>query len=368
MTWDAVVIGGGYYGCQVALRLARGGNVRRVLLVEAELRILGRASRWNQARVHGGYHYPRAQITARASRRSYRRFLSDHRDAVAHGMRAVYAIARSSGVSPSQFERHCGSIGAPLHAAPAQIEQLFDPEFIEAVYSVEEVGFDADIIADQLGAALGKAGVTTSLGKRARLVESDGKLAHVAVDDECVAARYVFNCSYSNLDCCGVPLRAQLKRERSEMALIEPPRELEGWGITVMDGPFFSVIPFPVLGLHSLSHVRFTPRFASSDDEAFHTLPSGVGPSINGDAMVRDAARFLPCMREARLRGSIHEVKTVLVANESDDGRPVLIERCQEAPNVISVLGGKLDNIYDVLDAMDEIIAPEMSCGRGAMA
>lgn len=367
MTWDAVVIGAGYFGCRVALRLAEAGNAR-VLLVEAEPRIMGRASRWNQARVHGGYHYPRAQTTARASRRFYPRFLSDHHDAVAHGMRAIYAIARGSYVSPSQFERHCGSIGAPLHAAPARIEQLFDPEFVEAVYSVEEVGFDADIIASQLSAALAQAGVATSLGKRARFVEGDGGLACVAVDDEIVTARYVFNCSYANLDACGVPLGARLKRERSEMALIEPPRELEGWGVTVMDGPFFSVIPFPVLGLHSLSHVRFTPRFASSDDAAFQTLPSGVGPPVNGDAMVRDAARFLPCMRDARLHGSIHEVKTVLVANERDDGRPVLIERCAQAPNVISVLGGKLDNIYDVLDAIDEIVTPETTYERGAMA
>lgn len=365
--WDAIVIGAGYFGCRIALRLARTG-MRRILLVEAETGLMKRASRWNQARVHGGYHYPRSQLTARASRRSYERFLAEHSDAVVHGMRGLYAIARGSNVSPSQFEALCESIDAPLNAAPARMEHLFDPDLVEAVYSVEEIAFDADRVAARLAACIAEAGIELVEGRRAIVEGGDGDTARVRIGGHTATAGLVFNCSYANLDRCGVPLRAELKRERSELALIDPPRELAGWGVTVMDGPFFSTMPYPSLDLYTLSHVRFTPVFAFARQDAGAPLPPGRGPSANADAMLRDAARFLPRLRDARLHGSFYEVKTVLVANESDDGRPVLLERWSQAPNVISVLGSKLDNVYDVLEAVDDIAAKAVHPAETVMA
>ena len=38
--------------------------------------------------------------------------------------------------------------------------------------------------------------------------------------------------------------RARAVTELAELALIEPPEELRPFGITVMDGPFFSCMPF----------------------------------------------------------------------------------------------------------------------------
>ena len=36
--------------------------------------------------------------------------------------------------------------------------------------------------------------------------------------------------------------------------------DLKNIGITVMDGPFFSIMPFGQTGLHSLTSVTFTPH------------------------------------------------------------------------------------------------------------
>jgi hypothetical protein len=64
--------------------------------------------------------------------------------------------------------------------------------------------------------------------------------------------------------------------------------------------------------------------------------------------MIRDGQRYLPCLTRARVVGSLFEVKTTLARHEGDDGRPVLIERSAALPRVISVLGAKIDNIYEV--------------------
>src|SRR5690606_30305966 len=97
---------------------------------------------------------------------------------------------------------------------------------------------------------------------RATLQPKDG-------EPEQLACRYVFNCTYSGLnqlkgDFPGTQMG--LKHEVTEMALLRVPDALGERGITVMDGPFFSIMPFPARGLHTLSHVRYTPHQHWADE------------------------------------------------------------------------------------------------------
>jgi hypothetical protein len=55
-------------------------------------------------------------------------------------------------------------------------------------------------------------------------------------------------------------------------------------------------------------------------------------------------------MTETEISGSLFEVKTVLVKNEHDDGRPILFQRQPRGSRIISVMGGKIDNIYDLFE------------------
>jgi len=41
------------------------------------------------------------------------------------------------------------------------------------------------------------------------------------------------------------------------------------------------------------------------------------------------------------------------VRNEIDDGRPILMERSQSAPGIYSIMGGKIDNIYDIIERLE---------------
>ena len=47
------------------------------------------------------------------------------------------------------------------------------------------------------------------------------------------------------------------------------------------------------------------------------------------------------------------EVKTVLPQSEHDDSRPILFKRCGELPGLVSVMGGKIDNVYDLPRELD---------------
>ena len=348
-TVDAVVVGGGFFGCNVALALRKRG-LRDVLVLEREARILGRASYVNQARVHNGYHYPRSLATARRSHASFERFCADYAYAVRADMRKVYAIARDSLVSPIQFQRFCQRIGAPCSEVPVDIASLFDDALIVAAFLVTERAFDAVAMAAALTRAMAAAGIALSLSTSARI--SNVGAGDVAVETTrlgTIHAQYVFNCTYAGLDTIGAPVRSAIKRELAEMVLIEPCPELRGLGITVMDGPFFSTMPFPAEACHSLSHVRYTPHAAWTSHDGESPRPA----KSHATFMLRDAARFLPCLLRARYRRSLFELKAVLTRNEGDDGRPILFEQSPLSPRIVSILGGKFDNIYDILSLID---------------
>jgi glycine/D-amino acid oxidase-like deaminating enzyme len=363
--YDALVIGGGFYGAAIAVYLARARGFGRVLLVEREAALLRRASYHNQARVHNGYHYPRSFTTAYRSRVNLPRFVRDWPDAVRSDFTKLYAIARrNSKVTARQFERFCREIGARLDpATPAQCA-LFQPRLVEAVYQVQEFAFDANRLAEWATRELAKSGVEVRTGTRARAVmRAPQGLLHVALEyadgtQAQVHTAHVFNCTYSGLNQLGgdfPAVRAALKHELTEMALMRLPPELQGVGITVMDGPFFSLMPFPARDLHTLSHVRYTPHMHWQDrqGESPYIRLAGYERGSRGDRMVRDAGRYLPVLARAHQVDSLFEVKTILAKNEADDGRPILFERHAGLPGCYSVLGGKIDNIYDVLEKLD---------------
>jgi glycine/D-amino acid oxidase-like deaminating enzyme len=365
---DAVIIGGGFYGAAIAIYLAKQRGLKRIVLVEREPALLTRASYNNQARVHNGYHYPRSFTTAYRSRVNLPRFVRDWPEAVKQDFTKLYAIARrNSKVTAKQFVRFCKGIGAKIELADQSLRQLFEPRLIEEVFLVEEYAFDSIKLASWAERELKECGVQIRYETRVTAISKklNGTLSIATQSNretqELISCRYVFNCTYSGLnqfkgDFPGT--RTGLKQEITEMALMHAPPALQGLGITVMDGPFFSLMPFPARGLHTLSHVRYTPHLHWNDEQGIDPYPKleHYERATRVDRMVRDVGRYLPAVLDAKYVDSLFEVKTVLVKNEGDDGRPILFEKHQELPGCYSVLGGKIDNIYDVIEKLDNEI------------
>ena len=363
--YDAVVIGGGFYGCTIAQELGRMNL--RVALLEREPDLMQRASYVNQARIHQGYHYPRSILTGLRSRVNFDRFITEYSDCVHAEFSHYYAIARiASKVSAQQFRSFCKRIGAPLQAAPRHIRSLFSPGMIEDVFRVREYAFDAHRLAQRMSRALDEANVTALFNCEAERIDGSGKQMKLAIScagesRELVTDR-VFNCTYSQINrimaSSGLPL-IPLKHEFTEMALIEMPEQLRDTGFTIMDGPFFSIMPFPARGLHTLSHVRYTPHHYWQDSADTPLLDTrDYRRTANMDSrhihMLKDAQRYLPDLADCTYRESLWEIKTVLPQSESDDSRPILYRRSEELPNLISVMGGKIDNIFDIREKLGE--------------
>ena len=365
LPYGAIVVGGGFYGARLALQLRERGL--RVLLVEREPRLLDRASLRNQARVHNGYHYPRSVLTSLRSRLNYARFLQEYGECADQSFPHYYAIARGmSKITAAQFAEFCRRIDAPVRPAPDGARALFDGARIDAVFQVEECAFDAARLRERVLRDLDAKRVDVALETEAVSVGPCSAGTRVLLRDRrsewSADAALVLNCTYSALNRLLSSSNAATipaKHELTELALVEPPGALAGAAVTVMDGPFFSLMPYPSRGLFTLSHVRYTPHCNWTDEpgapirDSAQVLAERRGLSASRyEHMVRDAARYLPAMRESRYVDSLWEIKTLMPRSEQDDSRPILLKRCPEHPSLFSVLGAKIDSVYDVEDAL----------------
>ncbi|MDM4762970.1 FAD-dependent oxidoreductase [Galbitalea sp. SE-J8] len=362
---DVVVVGGGFYGLRIALHLREEFGAPHVTILERETALMARASLVNQARVHNGYHYPRSILTAFRSRVNFPRFLAEYRDAVVDDFEHYYAIAsRLSKVTAKQFELFCARIGAEHEQASERVTDLFRPDMIDGVYAVREYGFDASRLRELLVQRLDDVGgVDVVTGVEATRVSADEGGIRVDTTADTYRARRVVNATYAGINrvnaLSGLPL-FDLQHETTEMALVRMPEPLRSTAFTVMDGPFFSIMPYPTRGLHTLSHVRYTPhrrwRELASDGaegvRASDTRPPAPETSTF-TRMRADVARFLPVLSELQRADSVFEVKTVPVRSDENDSRPILYRSDLGLDGYSCVLGGKLDNIYDVFRELD---------------
>lgn len=353
---DYLVIGGGFYGCCLALLLRSISN--SIMLVEAGDRLLDRASRVNQARIHTGFHYPRSAITAVKSMALRQRFAENFPDAVVDDFQMLYAVAaRRSKISAKRFLRMFRDMGAPIAASSPSQAALFDPDLVEASFACTEYAFDYSVLRRHLASRLDALGLDVRLNTPVVAIEDrpDGAVAHLA-NGAAVHAGQIFNVTYAQINSLlrsGDLPEADVKHELAELALVHVPPELRRIGITLMDGPFFSCMPYPAERLHSLTHVRYTPHLSWTDRTGHgsaYDVSGRVTPETRHRHMILDGKRYVPALGEAEWDRSIYEVKTLLTKNEKDDGRPILFRQQPPGSRVISIMGGKIDNIYDLFD------------------
>lgn len=367
--YDAVIIGGGFFGCSLALHVKSFAG--KVLLIEKESELMTRASYNNQARVHGGYHYSRSLLTALRSRVNFADFTAEYAECIDDTFAKYYAIGRYfSKVSAGHFYQFCKRVGADIEPAPTRIKHYFNDRLIEDVFTVTEYAFDSLKLRAMTLRRLQQSGVEYHLQTEAETlaVHPDGGIV-LQVRNQAngqtaeIRAAKVFNCAYAHINrlnhASGLPL-IPFKHELTEMALVEVPDELKHAGITVMDGPFFSCMPFPSRSLHTLSHVRYTPHVAWHDDPASGTWRNGHEylqnhrPQSAFYKMSADAKRYVPLIGQSVQRDSLWEVKTILPASEHDDSRPILFVQAHGGiDGYTCIMGGKIDNIQDVLREVD---------------
>src|SRR3989338_9244737 len=360
---DCIIVGAGIFGLYAASLLVKKGQT--VAIVDKSTRPFSRASATNQARVHNGYHYPRSYDTEEEVAHYYSRFIRDFNFAINNSFEQIYAIASSgSKTSAKDFVNFCERVNIPLKKINA--DRYFKRGSVEDAFRVQECSFDFTKIRDFLVDKV-KNSARCYYGVDIKSVEKRNPSYVVALDNGiCLSAPLVINASYAGINEVIDKFDQQffnLKYELCEMALCEVSREFKNLGITIMDGDFFSIMPFGSSNLHVLTSVGHTPHDVSCS--RFPTFKNHIDRSICEAHGVREcivcsqklksawnkmyslSRSFLRLDFKIKYKDSKFELKALLKSSESDDSRPTIIKHHKKNPTFISVLSGKISTIYD---------------------
>jgi len=361
---DCIIIGAGIFGLYAASLLIKRGQ--RVAIIEKSVRPFSRASAINQARIHNGYHYPRSYETAGKVAEYYKKFIQEFNFAINNSFEQVYAIAsKGSRTSAHEFINFCSKVNIPLQKIDPDL--YFNNGSVEAAFLTQECSFDFAKIRDFLIDKIGNS-ATYYYNAGIQAVEKRNPSYTIILDDNtCLSAPLIINASYSGINEVIDKFDNNffdLKYELCEVVLCEVPKKFKNLGITVMDGDFFSIMPFGNSNIHVLTSVGHTPHSISFDKFPIfenHTNKSickmhGVSGCIVCSHNLKSAwnkmyalsQSFLEHNFKIKYKDSKFELKALLKSSESDDSRPTIIKHHTNNPTFISVLSGKISTIYDL--------------------
>lgn len=339
------VIGAGFFGLNAALMLHDLGA--KVTVFEKESKVMLGASLSNQARVHGGYHYPRSLQTAGRCQVRYREFLEEYSDAIYRNFNSFYAIAKDSKTSSLKFERFMRIIGAPFELI--EVAHPFNRDLIESLYLCDEVAFNANILSEIILEKLVKSDVELRLNTKVTELHNNSKGYNFLVLRDSKGIEYQFDgaiiATYGQQNIHGIEFfNNQLVFEVCELLRVQPSTKIENSALTIMDGQFWSLTPWPAYKCFVLTNVRHTPHARFTNFKQAEEFKETLLDS-RSEFMIREVSRYAPGWSQMRVLGSEFIVKTILAKSEDDDARPIAISRSKR---ILNLLGSKIDQVYDI--------------------
>lgn len=374
MKYDRIIIGAGLYGLYAALFCGNKGE--NVLVLECDSECFSRATYINQARVHQGYHYPRSLTTAMKSAGYFDRFNRDYGFCINKEFHKVYATsAEYSWSNGEQFKKFCMAAGIPCEELCP--ERFFKENMCDGAFLTTEYTYDAMLLRDFFLERLAVLkNVKIRYRTRIRHIERQADTYELELaDGEKYRTSFLLNATYAStnqiLDMLGFE-KFKIKYELCEIILCEVNDKLREYGFTVMDGPFFSIMPFGKTGLYSLTSVTFTPHTTSYDPTPVFACQKDsdglCGPDFLGNCNIckarpKTAFSYMANLARKYLRDeyvfsykdSLFSMKPILMNSEIDDSRPTVIRTYSENPTCVGVLSGKINTVYD----LDEVLNDE---------
>lgn len=367
---DKIIIGAGLYGLYSALFCAK--KEQNIVVLEYDKTSFSRATLVNQARVHNGYHYPRSYSTAIKSAKYFNDFSKDFDFCINKNFKKIYATSSTfSWTNNLQFNKFCTS--SNIKCEEIDKDKFFKKGVCDGVFETEEYTFDTGLLKEYFLSELSKF-------NNCKIIY-ESRIENISVDNDeylvqlknglNISTDFILNSTYGSINQILKILNFtpfKIKYEICEIVLCKVSDNIKDTGITLMDGPFFSLMPFGNTGYHSLSSVTFTPHATSySNLPTFNCQDNNVNCSPNQlencnncinkpksawKSMYKLAKKYLKEDIEIEYVKSLFSIKPILLSSEIDDSRPTLIKKFSNSPSFYSVLSGKINTIYDLNDIL----------------
>lgn len=352
--YDAIIIGSGMYGLYTAKYLNSKGLKTAIVSkdnVSKEQSNIGSIN--NQARIHNGYHYPRSITTAQKSVEYYQDFIDDFKDATID-FNQVYAIpAYGSLTSAKQFESFCNILDVKCDNYS---DSYLKTKELQGSWLTEEKAIDTN---KMMSIALDRASASDFYIDEIDCIYEDnnGHWKIVLNDGGRLSTSKIINSSYAGTNEVISKIvhhkdedLMNLKFQLCEIALFSQYKK-QDIGYTFMDGPFLSIMPHTQSGLVSLSSVIYTPHQTADDiNQIDYNVKSRY------ELMLKQASNYLSTsfINNLVYEGSKYAVKALPQNADSSDNRSIQVHQTQD--HFISIVGGKLNAIYELDNILDSFL------------
>lgn len=336
------IIGGGIFGVSCAEEL---GKRFEVTVFEKADAILRGASYGNQNRFHYGYHYPRSLLTGRECLDSLEDFRSSYGSALLSDFENYYCIANKlSKTTPEDYIAFCSELSLPYETSWPSTNYL-DRGKISLSIRVPEPIFDVSLLRS---CAIGRLDALDTVKLRLRTLVTDGRISPdgkkvLRFQENGEAPKemefdYIINCTYGNLnEICGL---FGFEQRTFQYELVELPVILlpvgKRLGITVMDGPFCSILPFGKSDYTLLYHASKSVL----DTRISRTCRFNDCFDSDWQGIIESSSRFMPILSKAGYLRSILVKRVVDPAAEKDDARRS--EIIEHGSGCWSIFSGKI--------------------------
>jgi hypothetical protein len=323
------VLGGGWYGCSIALGLIADGH--EVELHEVADHLFAGASGGNPARLHLGFHYPRSGLTQAACQEHHAEFMARY----GHLTRGVpvnlYAIAAHD--SLVDFRSYCDTLRGKVEFIKVQPKEFGLQNVEGAVLTGER-----HIVIDEA-----RAWFTDRLSGHVKFDAPPGVPDDPRFD-------MTIDCTFCANDSENID-----RFEPCVTALLEGPADK---AVTIMDGPFGSVYPWnEAQNLSSLTSAKFTP--ISKDGRSWKSARATLDAQrkmdlqMRGEKMLDQMAGYWP---DARDRYRIVDYKLTIRAMPRSAADSRLVDVVRLGDKLLRVRAGKIDAVFHAERMIKEML------------
>ncbi|GAB7219007.1 FAD-dependent oxidoreductase [Vibrio comitans] len=335
------IVGAGWYGCHLGLSLLQQGH--QVKIFERSDRTISGASRYNQNRLHQGFHYPRDYETRRQSLEGFEWFNEHYMHLIEPVRNNLYAVANKK--SNIDFETFKQIMTASNLKYDSDLDSAVIDKFrnIDGIINTTEMLILNHRASDYFNDILSS---HIEFNKEIKLsddnVLKEMKLNYdVVIDCTWGTSRKIPSLDYYYEPCIYFYYRAKRKID---------------FAFTLMDGNFFSVYPYQD-DIYTVTSVKHTPIGQVFDREDIGELFR----LARGEEFIKNKRRefereidfYYPgFLEDFEYVKPVYSLKTKLVSGTDYRGCMVTSE-----DNLISVFSGKIDTLHIAERAVATIIS-----------
>lgn len=352
------IIGAGSFGSIIALELSK---YYKIDLFEANENILLEASANNLNRVHAGYHYPRDQITTLQSINSYQEFCKRFKKCINFDFKNYYLISKTGSKTTSSQYLNFMNKNSLSHRIINKKDFFTEIKNIELIVQVDEYVYDIKLFRKKILDLIKNSSVNLKLSEKVvKLTKSNNHFILKTNKNYVSDYKYIINTTYKNYNTINDLVSMNLNKIKYQYTFsnIVKFKNYSNFGLTLLDGKFFTILPYGKSNYHLLydvEHSVIKSRISKLSNLINKPNSFDSIKSYNEKKMIDKINLYMPNLcKNISFKGHLEATRVIKPFVEKSDQRRMTLFN---EKGFLSIFSSKVDHsilaskiIYDLIN------------------